>query len=434
MVEMHWKNYLDEIRGFSAIQGEPNWMLELRLSALEQLESLALPEIERVKIKRWPLLNVGHFEETSWDDELGSHVYAFDESEDHPLIVQQGRLTTVEQLPQRLIDQGVILTDIFTALQEYPELVHDVYMNLAVKSDEDQLTAFHAAFMNSGIFLYVPKNVVIDEPIEAIFLNETRETSVYAKHILIVAEENSEFSYLERFQTIENGEAIEKVSGNIIVEVIAKPGSRVRYAAIDQLGEHLTTYINRRGYLMKDSSIDWAIGLMNDGNVIADFDSDLVGEGSHSEVKIVAISSGKQTQGIDTRVTNKAPYSIGHILQHGVILDKGTLTFNGIGHIIKGAKGADAQQESRVLMLSDKARGDANPILLIDENEVTAGHAASVGRVDPEEMFYLMSRGLPKEEAEKLVIRGFLGNVLTAIPVRRVQNELAEVIEGKLTK
>ncbi|MCH3490266.1 SufD family Fe-S cluster assembly protein, partial [Enterococcus faecium] len=91
------------------------------------------------------------------------------------------------------------------------------------------------------------------------------------------------------------------------------------------------------------------------------------------------------------RVTNKAPHTIGHILQHGVIREKGTLTFNGIGHILKGAKGADAQQESRVLMLSDKARGDANPILLIDENEVTAGHAASVGRVDPEEMYYLMS-------------------------------------------
>lgn len=434
MVEMHWKNYLDEIRGFSVIQGEPKWMLDLRLSALQKLETLELPEIERVKIKRWPLLNVGHFEEASWEDELGSNVYSFDQAEDHPLIVQQGSLTTIEQLPKHLIDQGVILTDIFTAMQEHSDLVQEAYMNLAVKMDEDQLTAFHAAFMNSGIFLYVPKNVVIEEPIEAIFINETRETKVYAKHVLILADENSEFSYLERFQTIDNGSAIEKVSGSIVVEVIAKPGAKIRYAAIDQLGEHLTTYLNRRGYLMKDASIDWAIGLMNDGDVIADFDSDLVGEGSHSEVKVVAISSGKQTQGIDTRVTNIAPHSIGHILQHGVILEKGTLTFNGIGHIIKGAKGADAQQESRVLMLSDKARGDANPILLIDENEVTAGHAASVGRVDPEEMFYLMSRGLPREEAERLVIRGFLGNVLTAIPISRVRQELAEVIEGKLTR
>jgi len=152
-----------------------------------------------------------------------------------------------------------------------------------------------------------------------------------------------------------------------------------------------------------------------------------------SEVKIVAISMGKQVQGIDTRVTNYGRHSIGHILQHGVIRDKSTLTFNGIGHIIKGAKGADAQQESRVLMLSDKARGDANPILLIDENDVTAGHAASVGRVDPEEMYYLMSRGLRKQDAERLVIRGFLGSVIAAIPIKAVRDELVEVIERKLS-
>ncbi|MER2117714.1 MAG: SufD family Fe-S cluster assembly protein, partial [Enterococcus casseliflavus] len=159
-----------------------------------------------------------------------------------------------------------------------------------------------------------------------------------------------------------------------------------------------------------------------------------IGEGSHSEIKVVAISMGKQIQAIDTRVTNYGRHSIGHILQHGVIREKATLTFNGIGHIIKGAKGADAQQESRILMLSDKARGDANPILLIDENDVTAGHAASVGRVDPEEMYYLMSRGIPKEEAERLVIRGFLGSVISAIPLKATRDELVETIEGKLTK
>ena len=117
-----------------------------------------------------------------------------------------------------------------------------------------------------------------------------------------------------------------------------------------------------------------------------------------------------------------------------VILEKGTLTFNGIGHIIKGAKGADAQQESRVLMLSDKARSDANPILLIDENDVTAGHAASIGQVDPEDMYYLMSRGLDKATAERLVVRGFLGSVIVEIPVKEVRAEMIENIDEILAK
>ena len=180
--------------------------------------------------------------------------------------------------------------------------------------------------------------------------------------------------------------------------------------------------------------IDWAIGVMNEGNVIADFDRVLFGRGSHADMKVVALSRGKQIQGIDSRVTNYGCNSIGNILQHGVILEKGTLTFTGIGHIIKGAKGADAQQESRVLMLSDKARSDANPILLIDENDVTAGHAASIGQVDPEDMYYLMSRGLDQATAERLVVRGFLGSVIVEIPVKEVRAEMIENIDEILAK
>lgn len=426
MAKKEWIDYLDEINAFSASNGEPEWMTLLRQQALAKADELELPRIERVKFHRWPLFNVSMDEYTP--ESIG--VAAFDEMKDNPVLVQQGTTTVFEQLPQHLIEKGVIFTDMFTALQEHSDLVKEYYMSKAVLMDEDQLTAFHAAFMNSGLFLYVPKNVVIEEPIESIFIQDGTTNQHFFKHVLIIADEHSQFSYLERFQT--EGNTAKKVSGNIVVEVIAKAGSKVKYSAVDQLGEHLTSYMNRRGYIMRDASLDWALGVMNDGDVVADFDSDLVGEGAHSEVKIVAVSAGKQTQGIDTRVTNKAPHTIGHILQHGVIRERGTLTFNGIGHILKGAKGADAQQESRVLMLSDKARGDANPILLIDENEVTAGHAASVGRVDPEEMYYLMSRGLRKEDAERLVIRGFLGSVITAIPVKEVQNEFIEVIEGKL--
>lgn len=427
MKEKKWLEQLDAVTNFSLSKGEPEWMTQFRQEALAKADELPLPHIERVKFHRWSLFEI---EDMADQYSETGNIAAFDEMKDNPVLVQQGTWTTFEQLSTELVEKGVIFTDLFTALQEYPELVQEYYMQKAVKMDEDQLTALHVAFMNTGLFLYVPKNVVIDEPIEALFFQAGDIAQHYFKHVLIVADEHSEFSYLERFQT--TGEALKKVSGNIIVEVIAKAGAKVKYSAVDQLGESITSYMNRRGYIMRDATVDWAIGVMNDGNVIADFDSDLVGEGAHANVKIVAISSGKQTQGIDTRVTNKAPHTIGHILQHGVIREKGTLTFNGIGHILKGAKGADAQQESRVLMLSDKARGDANPILLIDENEVTAGHAASVGRVDPEEMYYLMSRGLHKEEAERLVIRGFLGSVLTAIPVEAVRKELVKVIEGKL--
>ena len=265
-----------------------------------------------------------------------------------------------------------------------------------------------------------------------IFYQDSDSDVPFNKHILIIAGKNSKFSYLERLES--KGEGSATATANVTVEVIARSGAQVKFAAIDRLGENVTAYISRRGKLGQDASIDWAIGVMNEGNVVADFDSDLVGNGSHADLKVVALSSGRQVQGIDTRVTNFGCNSIGNILQHGVILEKGTLTFNGIGHIIKGAKGADAQQESRVLMLSDQARSDANPILLIDENDVTAGHAASIGQVDPEDMYYLMSRGLDQHTAERLVVRGFLGSVIVEIPVKEVRDEMIATIEEKLSQ
>ena len=273
------------------------------------------------------------------------------------------------------------------------------------------------------------KNVlVVEDIIESHFVQNNLVDEAFVKHVLIVADENSSVSYVERFESVGD----KKNTANIVVEVIAKQGAKVQFAAVDTLGQSTDAYVNRRGYLEKDATINWALGIMNDGNVIADFDSELRGDGSHSQVNVIGISTGRQVQGIDTRVTNYAPHSVGHILQHGVILDKSTLTFNGIGHIIKGAKFADAQQESRVLMLSEGGRGDANPILLIDENEVTAGHAASVGQVDDEQLFYLTSRGISEAEAKRLVIRGFLGAVIRSIPSSSLQKELVDMIEQKL--
>ncbi|URZ86814.1 Fe-S cluster assembly protein SufD [Floricoccus penangensis] len=420
-MEKKLQNYLESVKKFSAEKNEPSWMLEKRLDALEKADELELPKIERVRYERWPLLPTDEFKVGD------AATYFYEENNDGPRLVQYDEVTVSEVLPKNLVDQGVIFTDIFTAMEKYPELVEKYFMT-AVKPDEDKLAAAHTAFLNGGSFLYVPKNVAIEEPIESLFY-QTGRNNIYYHHVLIVAEANSQFSYLERFQSMENDD---KIPANITVEVIAKDGAQVKFSAIDQLGKNVSTYISRRGHLLKDASIDWAIAVMNQGNVIADFDSDLVGDGSHAEIKAVGLSSGKQIQGVDTRVTNFGKNSVGHILQHGVILEAGTLTFNGIGHIIRGAKGADAQQESRVLMLSDKARSDANPILLIDENDVTAGHAASIGQVDPEDLYYLMSRGLDTETAERLVVRGFLGNVIVEVPVKSVRDEMFDVIDRKL--
>ena len=414
------------IQEFSQLHAEPEWLASLRQMAFDKIDQLDLPVIERVKFHRW---NLGDGRIS--DSEPLNSVPDFTSLGDNLKFIQMGTQTVLEQLPADLAEQGVVFTDFHTALEEIPELVEKHFMS-AVKYDEDKLAAYHTAYFNSGAVLYVPDNVEIDQPIEGIFYQDSESDVPFNKHILIIAGKHSKVNYLERLETY--GEGAVPATANITVEVIAQAGAQIKFSAIDRLGQNVTAYISRRGKLDNDAMIDWAIGVMNEGNVVADFDSDLYGKGSHADMKVVALSSGKQVQGIDTRVTNYGCNSIGNILQHGVILEKGTLTFNGIGHIIKGAKGADAQQESRVLMLSDQARSDANPILLIDENDVTAGHAASIGQVDPEDMYYLMSRGLDKATAERLVVRGFLGSVIVEIPVKEVRDEMIENIDIILAK
>ncbi|MCD2256453.1 Fe-S cluster assembly protein SufD [Lactobacillus sp. CC-MHH1034] len=402
-------------------------MTQLRQAALNQFESLDFPQYERMNYRNWPLTETRNFEvESSEQPDLSTINMHLEKAAGS--IVQFGNQTIKIALDDALKAKGVIITDIFTAEKEYPDLLQQYYMQVTTTPDEHKLTAFHAALMNNGAFIYVPKNVVIDQPIQAYFVQDSTQAQDFVHHLLLIADEGSEFTYLENYETLGDHKNV----ANIVAEVILKNNSHVHYAAVDQLGAQTTTYLNRRAYVMNDAQIDWAVGAMNNGNIINDFNTALKGRGSHAEANVVAISTGKQTQGIETRVTNYGQQSIGNILQHGVILEKATLTFNGVGHIVKGARGSDAQQESRVLMLSNKAIGDANPILLIDENDVRAGHAASVGRVDEQQMYYLMSRGIDKETAQRLVIRGFLGSVLTAIPVKAARDQLAETIERKL--
>ena len=402
---------------------EPEWFTTERLQAQAELANLKMPSFQKIQYRHWPI----NLEKpvTYVESKLDIPTTI---NQDKATVVQVGQQTKVIDLSEDLIAKGVIVCDWQTALIKHPDLIKTYFMSQAIKPTENKLTAEHVAKLTSGLLVYVPKNVIVDQPLVTYFIQDATNNNDYVHHVLLIADTNSEVSYLENMLTVGNNET----TANIIVEVVALAGSHVKFSSIDRLGKKTTAYLNRRGYLNRDAKIDWSLGMMSDGNIVGDYDSELVGAGSHAETKVIAISTGEQVQGIDTRVTNYGKNSIGHILQHGVILQNSNLIFNGIGHVMKGATGADAQQESRVLMLSRHARGDANPILLIDDNNFSAGPAASVGRVDEEQLYFLMSRGLPKPIAERLVIRGFLGPVLAAIPSRDIQIELENMIERKL--
>jgi Fe-S cluster assembly protein SufD len=423
----------DYISSFSKEMNEPNWLTELRLKALNQAEALPLPRPDKTKIDKW---NFTHFDKLLVKSEAYTNLEELpeevkllvgEEAKENSLYVQRNNKPAYLSVSKDLQEKGVIFTDIFTAAREYGDLLKKYYMT-AVKTDEHRLTAFHTAFVNGGAFLYVPKNVEITEPIQSIFIHDDKEANVF-NHVLVVAEDNSSVVYVENYiSTVDSADS----KFNIVSEVVANANARVQYGAVDTLAEGTTTYVNRRGVAGRDAKIEWSLGLMNDGNTISENTTNLIGDGSFGDTKTVVVGRGEQIQNFTTAVVHFGKNSEGYILKHGVMKDSASSIFNGIGKIEHGATKSNAEQESRVLMLSEKARGDANPILLIDEDDVTAGHAASVGRVDPLQLYYLMSRGISQVEAERLVIHGFLAPVVNQLPIEGVKKQLVEVIERKV--
>ncbi|MCU5380877.1 Fe-S cluster assembly protein SufD [Bacillus cereus] len=419
----------ETIRQRASEVNEAAWLTEFRLQALAQATELPMPTPDKTKIEKWDFIGKGDAakqEPVSSLTELPEAVKNLID-ENNSVLVQRTGTTAFVSLADEAKEKGVIFTDIVTAATEHAELLQKYLMKDGVKVDEHRLTALHAALINGGAFVYVPKNVVLETPLQAVFLVDGEEANVY-NHVLFVADANSAATYVENYVANENAKGI----ANIVAEVIVEQGAQVKFGAVDLLAKDVTTYVNRRGIVGRDGRIDWALGLMNDGNTISENVTNLMGDGSYADTKTVTIGRGNQTQNFTTKVVHFGKHSEGWILKHGVQKDSATSIFNGIGKIEHGASKSNAQQSSRVLMLDEKARGDANPILLIDEDDVMAGHAASVGRVDPYQLYYLMSRGIPKREAERLVIHGFLAPVVNELPIEGVKAQLVEVIERKV--
>lgn len=423
----------DAIISFSKAHSEPAWLESLRLEALSEAGVTPMPKPDKTKIDKWNLedMKVSTVDSEPYAnlEELSDEVKSLlNPAEDRSLYIQRNHTAAHLTLSKELQDKGVIFMNLQEAAKEHPELVQKYFMTKSVPVTTNKLTALHAALFNGGVFLYVPKNVVIEEPIQAVFVIDHKEVDLY-NHVLIVAEDNSSVTYVENYISLADGKP---VLGNIISEVIVGNNAQVKYGAVDTLSKDMQTYVNRNAYVENDGRVEWALGLMNDGNTISENITNLHGNGAYGDTKTVVVGTGNQIQNFTTKVIHFGKHSNGYILKHGVMKDKASSIFNGIGKIEHGATKSDAVQESRVLMLSPEARGDANPILLIDEDDVTAGHAASVGRVDPTQLYYLMSRGIAKTEAERLIIHGFLAPVVNQLPVEAVKKQLTEVIERKV--
>ena len=424
----------EQLVDYSKAHNEPSWMTELRKKALKLTETLEMPKPDKTKLRKW---NFDTFKQhyttgIAYDNlsqlpEAVKQIIDVENSEN--LVIQHNNELAYTQVSKQADNDGVIIESLAEAMTNHSDLVQKYFMTEAVGVDEHRLTALHTALVNGGIFVYVPKNVAVEHPIQYVVLHDDDQASFY-NHVIIITEESADVTYVENYLSTASGEGNQI---NIVSEVIAGANSNIIYGSVDYLDNGFTGHIIRRGSADADASINWALGLMNEGNQIIDNTTNLIGDRSTSAIKSVVVGTGDQKINLTSKIVQYGKETDGYILKHGVMKENASSVFNGIGYIKHGGTKSVANQESRVLMLSENARGDANPILLIDEDDVEAGHAASVGRVDPEQLYYLMSRGISRTEAERLVIHGFLDPVVRELPIEDVKRQLREMIERKVS-
>ncbi len=418
----------EAITQYSQANQEPEWFLASRLAAFDSCTQLELPALEKTKIDKWNFAQFVPFltqPQVASADQLDEVVKAeIDVTAVKNLLVQKNASTIYQQSAE--LAQGVIFTDLATALREHGELVQKYWMK-AVAADEHKLAALHGALVNGGVFVYVPKNVELEVPLQAVF-QVAGDDALLCPHVLIVAEANSKVTYVDTYVSSEGKSSV----SNSIVEVFVGAGASVQVASVRSLSTEVHDYTFRRAIVDRDGKMEWILGEMNDGNTVANNTTVLKGTGSSVDTKSVSAGTGSQRQNLTSQVQHIGTHSESQMTSKAVMTDEAVTILNGITKIEKGAEKANGEQGERILMLSEKARGDANPILLIDEDDVKAGHAASVGRISEESVYYLMSRGITRKEAERLIVLGFLDSIVSEIPIEEVKNRLRQALERKL--
>ena len=401
---------------------EPTWFLNTRKLALYKSYTLPFPKLESMELERWNLFNVD-FSTLRLENEGNVEIAEYGINSDDFAVIQKNNTIVHINIPEKYADK-VVIKDIFSAMSD--DHIKDSFMSV-VDYAESKVTAVHYTLLNAGLFIDVKDNAVIEEPLQYIVISD-KEQSLF-NHVTIQVGNNAKFNFIENYV---NNQKDDKAPFSLVSEVVAHDGAKVNYSSItNQPGQKRGTIL-RRGLTYKDSLINWNVAAMDEADVYHDNTTNILGDGSEANLKIVTLGVKEQKTYFNSEVVNQGLSSKGDILQHGVLLDRSHIVFNGVGFIVKGATGSNAYQTSRMLTLSSEAKADANPMLLIDENDVMAGHGASLGRIDEEQLYYLQSRGLTRKESSRLLVHGFLSPVISELTVDKIKELVTVLIDEKI--
>lgn len=418
---------LDEevVRQISAMKEEPEWMLEFRLKALKHFQQRPMPmwgadlsnlNLDEIVYYVRPAEAAGR----SWDEVPETIKETFTklgipEAEQKFLAgvgAQYESEMVYHSIQEHLEKQGVIFLSIEDGLRQHPDLFRE-YFGKIIPIEDNKFAALNSAVWSGGSFVYVPKGVKVDLPLQAYFRLNVANIGQFER-TLIIADEGAQVHYVEGC-TAPQYTTDSFHSG--VIEIVVKKGARVRYTTIQNWSNNVYNLVTQRAMVEEDATMEWVDCNLGSKVTMKYPSCYLMGPGAHGEILSMAFAGAGQHQDAGGKVLHFAPNTSSKITSKSISKGGGRSSYRGLLKVSKGAQHSRSNVVCDALLLDPQSRSDTYPYIEIDEEDVTIGHEASVSKVGEEQLFYLMSRGLSEEEAMTMVVSGFIEPLVKELPM-----------------
>jgi len=423
----------EAIQELIARRDEPDWMRERRLEAWRAYQAIPMPartdeEWRRTDLSRLRLDEIEPFAEDG--DGQGTLVPPAERDERFAGFLGFRDARRVEYtFDKKLAASGVIFTDLATAIREHPELVREYFMTRCVPPEDSKFAALHGAFWDNGVFLYVPRGIAVEHPLRAVISAGLQGTSSLS-HTLIVLEEGSQAVYAEDYIS---ADAKEQGVSSRIVEIILKRDANLHYVGTQRWGRAVYDFHTERALLGQDTVLNLQTIELGSRLSKGRVESILEGDGANVKLLGLYIEDGNQHLDRYTLQDHKGQAGVSDLLFKGVLTDKARSVFSGLIRVHPTGKKTAAYQQNRNLLLSRTARADSIPNLEIAASDILGcTHGATVGKVDEEQLFYLMCRGLTRVEATQLIVEGFVDPIIEQVPIATLRDSLRQEVQERV--
>jgi Fe-S cluster assembly protein SufB len=431
------------VRNISRMKNEPAWMTEYRLKAYELFVQKPMPEwgsdLSGINFDDiYYFVRATDKQGRNWDEVPEDIKNTFDrlgipEAEQKYLqgvTAQYESEVVYHSIRKDLEEKGVLFTDMDSALRDYPEIVKE-YFGTVIPSSDNKFAALNSAVWSGGSFVYVPKGVHVEMPLQAYFRINTQNMGQFERTLIIV----EEGGYVHYVEGCTAPTYTEDSLHSAVVEIIVKDGGRCRYTTIQNWSNNVYNLVTKRAVAYKNATMEWVDGNLGSKVTMKYPAVILAGEGAHGEVLSIAFAGHGQHQDAGAKITHLAPNTTSQVISKSISKDGGRASYRGLLKIAEGADNSRSNVVCDALLLDDRSRSDTYPTIEVDAKKVTMGHEASVSRVGEEQLFYAMSRGMSEDEANAMIVNGFIEPLVKELPMEYALelNRLIQIqLEGSI--